>query len=206
MRIAILGSGRVGRALARGWAGSGHEVVFGVRTPSPPLAEPGLGAVRCLPLDEAASFGQVVVLATPFGAAREVLTGLGSLTGRVLVDCTSPIGPELSAIKLDGFASGGEQVAAWAPGARVVKCFNSTGAANLSSPAYGHDALTMCLCGDDAEAKGQVARLAADLGLDPVDVGGLEHCHLLEAFALLWIRLVHGRGLGPNIGWKLLRK
>lgn len=206
MRIGIIGSGKVGRALAKGWAACGHEVVFGARHAAAPGPELGTGGVRAMPVADAARFGQVVVLATPFGAVREVLTSLGDLKDRVLIDCTNPLKPDLSGLDLEGYASGGERIASWAVGARVVKCFNSTGSANLAGPAYGHDALTMCLCGDDAEAKGQVARLAADLGFDPVDLGGIDASRLLEAFALLWIRLAHLQGLGPNIGWKLLRK
>lgn len=206
MRIGILGSGKVGRALAKGWTDCGHEVVFGTRSPGAPRQEPGLAGLRFLAVEEAARFGQVVVLATPFGAAREVLASLGDFLDRVLVDCTNPLKPDLSGLELGGHGSGGEQIAAWAVGARVVKCFNTTGSANLGAPAYGNDALTMCLCGNDADAKGLVARLAADLGFDPVDLGGLEASRLLEAFALLWIRLAHVQGLGPNIGWKLLRR
>jgi predicted dinucleotide-binding enzyme len=97
-------------------------------------------------------------------------------------------------------------VATWAPGARVVKVFNTTGANNMANPDFGGIAATMFYCGDDAEAKAAAARLAADLGFDPVDAGNLEQARLLEPLALLWIRLAYVQKQGREIAFKLLRR
>jgi 8-hydroxy-5-deazaflavin:NADPH oxidoreductase len=148
----------------------------------------------------------VVVMATPWEATQAAIQKAGDLTGKVLLDCTNPLLPDLSGLALGTTTSAGEQVAAWAPKARVVKIFNTTGYGNMANPVYGNDRNTMFYCGDDAAAK-QVAReLAAGLGFDPIDAGPLTQARLLEPLALLWITLALKQGLGMNIAWKLMRR
>lgn len=206
MKIGIIGTGNVGSALGRGWARKGHEVRFGSRDPG---RQPGKAAASGLQLgtiSEAVAFGPVLVLAAPFNVMSDLLSAAGDLSGKVLVDCTNPLLADLSGLALGHSTSAAEEIAGMAPGARVVKCFNSTGSANMANPMYGNEALSMCLCGDDAEAKGLVAQLASDLGFDPVDAGPLTSARLLEPLAMLWIELAYRQGLGSNIGFKLLRR
>lgn len=203
MRIGIIGAGNVGGTLGRRWAGAGHEVVFGTRRPE--RVETPLGT-RAAGVREAAEHGEVVVLATPWDGVREALAAAGDLEGKVLFDCTNPLAADLSGLAIGHTTSASEQVAALAPGARVVKIFNSTGAGNMADPLYGEQAATMFCCGDDGEAKGIAARLAADLGFEPVDAGPLWNARLLEPLAMLWISLAYVQGLGPGIAFKLLRR
>jgi hypothetical protein len=203
MRIGIIGAGNVGGTLGRRWAGAGHEVVFGTRRPERVETPPG---ARADGVREAAEHGEVVVLATPWDGVRDALAAAGDLTGKVLFDCTNPLAADLSGLAIGHTTSAGEQVAALAPGARVVKIFNSTGAGNMADPLYGEQAATMFYCGDDGEAKGTAARLAADLGFEPVDAGPLRNARLLEPLAMLWISLAYVQGLGPGIAFKLLRR
>jgi 8-hydroxy-5-deazaflavin:NADPH oxidoreductase len=208
MRIGIIGAGNVGGTLGQGWTRAGHEVMFGVRDALHPkvvrlLEETG---ARAATIPEAAAFGEVVVLATPWEAAEEALRGAGDLTGKVLFDCTNPLAPQLAGLTHGHTTSGGEQVAAWTPGARVVKVFNTTGAENMANPDFGGTAATMFYCGNDAEAKAVAARLAADLGFDPVDAGRLDQARLLEPLALLWIRLAYVQQMGRGIAFKLMRR
>ena len=95
---------------------------------------------------------------------------------------------------------------AWAPTARVVKIFNTTGVENMAAPTYGDQAATMFYCGDDEAACAVAARLAADLGFDAVSAGPLRNARLLESLALLWITLAMGQGGGRGIAFKLLRR
>ena len=88
----------------------------------------------------------------------------------------------------------------------MVKVFNTTGANNMESPDYNGVAATMFYCGDDADAKATAARLASDLGFDPVDAGSLEQARLLEPLALLWIRLAYAQGMGRDIAFKLMKR
>ncbi len=209
MNLAVIGTGNVGRALGVRWARRGHRVAFGSRQPGSDkvgklLAEAGETAAAQPPA-EAAAGAEVVVLATPWDAAQEAVRSLGDLGGKVLVDCTNPLAPDLSGLVTDGGGSGGEQVAAWARGARVVKAFNTTGAGNMRDPAYG-PRLMMPLCGDDPAAKETVAGLAEELGFEAVDIGPLARARELEHLALLWIALAYQQGLGPDFGFALLRR
>ena len=208
MRIGVIGIGMVGGTLGRRWAKEGHEVMFGVREPSSEkvgrlLADSGENA-RAGTVAEAASFGEVVTLATPWSGTEDAVRQAGDLTGKVLLDCTNPLKPDMSG--LEGDRSAAEQVAAWAPGAKVVKIFNTTGFKNMDDPRFGDDRATMFYCGDDAEAKKVAARLAEGLGFDAVDAGPLAEARSLEYLALLWIHLAYVQKLGPGIAFKLMRR
>lgn len=208
MRIGIIGAGSVGGALGRGWIRAGHEVTFGVRDPSDPKTarlREETGA-RAAAVAEAAAAGEVVVLATPWEATQEAVKSAGDLAGKIVFDCTNPLAPQLSGLTHGFDTSAGEQVASWAPGARVVKIFNTTGANNMENPDFDGVAATMFYCGDDAEAKAVAARLAADLGFDPVDAGKLDQARLLEPLALLWIRLAYVQNQGRDIAFKLMKR
>lgn len=186
MKIAIIGTGNVGSALARGFRRAGHDVLLGSRRPEDgevrALAEE-TGASAARP-DEAAARAEAIVLAVPWGAAQAAVEGLGDLGGKVLVDATNPLGPGLALV---AEPSGGELVARWARGARVVKAFNTIGAEVMES-AYRFDPPpVLFLAGDDGDAKETVALLAAELGFDPIDAGPLQRARHLEHLAVLWI-------------------
>jgi predicted dinucleotide-binding enzyme len=208
MRIGIIGAGSVGGTLGRGWAGAGHEVTFGVRDlASPKAAELAQGtSAKVASVAGAAAFGEVVVFATPWEATEEAVKGAGDLAGKIVFDCTNPLAPQLSGLTHGFETSAGEMVASWAPGARVVKIFNTTGANNMANPDFHGVAATMFYCGDDAEAKAVASRLAADLGFDPVDAGDLAQARLLEPLALLWIRLAYVQKQGREIAFKLMKR
>jgi predicted dinucleotide-binding enzyme len=208
MRIGIIGAGNVGGALGGGWARKGHEVTFGVRHPEDPKVKKLLeetGARAASPA-EAAAGAEVVVLATPWDATESAVRGAGDLAGKVLFDATNPLAPNLSGLTHGFDTSAAEQIASWAPGARVVKIFNTTGANNMANPDFHGTAATMFYCGDDAGAKSTAHQLAADLGFDPVDAGNLEQARLLEPLALLWIRLAYLQGMGREIAFKLMKR
>lgn len=202
MQIAIIGAGRVGAALGHGWAREGHEIVFGVRTPA--AREVLVG--RVAGIADAVREASVVVLATPWSAVESALATAGPLRGKILIDCTNPILPELAGLAVGTTESAAERIAALVPGARVVKAFNTTGAANMADPRYGTERLTMFYCGDDGEAKRMVDELIAALGFTPVDAGVLAAARYLEPVAMLWIHLAYRMGHGPNIGLHLLRR
>ncbi|HBL28467.1 MAG TPA: F420-dependent NADP oxidoreductase [Acidobacteria bacterium] len=208
MKIAIIGTGSVGSALGQGFVKAGHEVVFGVRDAGKPKVAEVVQATgaRADAVDAAVAGAEVVVLAMPWGATQEVIEAAGGLAGKIVFDCINPLKPDLSGLDTGGARSAAEQIAAWAPGARVVKVFNSTGAGNMADPHYGGSGATMLYCGDDTGAKQVAASLAADLGFEPVDAGGLAAAYLLEHQAMLWIHLAYGVGMGRNIAFKLLRR
>jgi 8-hydroxy-5-deazaflavin:NADPH oxidoreductase len=210
MNIGIIGAGNVGGALGTRWAKGGHQVIFGSRDPGAAdmkqlLAKAGSNA-RAAKLQDAAKAGEVLLLATPWAVTKDVVQGLGDLTGKVLIDAVNPLLPDLSALALGTTTSAAEQVAGWARGAKVVKAFNTVGSNIMENPAFGQDKPVLFFCGDDAGAKGQVKQLAGELGFEGVDAGPLTQARLLEPFALLWISLAFKAGLGREIAFKLLRR
>lgn len=210
MRIGIIGAGMVGGTLGKHWAKAGHEVMWGVRDPAAAklaalCAAAGHGA-RAATVAEAAAGADVVVLATPWRAVPEALASCGDLAGRVLLDTTNPLAPDLSGLALPAGRSGAQEVARLAPGARVVKIFNSVGFNIMADPRFGDRTATMLYCGDDPGARATAARLATDLGFEVVDAGPLAKAGLLEHAALLWIHLAMSQQLGREIAFVLMRR
>ena len=211
MNLAFLGAGKVGAPLAARLAEVGHHVVLGeAKAGSATVAAAKRRSHRLSssPVPEAVAGAEVVFLATPFGANESVLRPLAdALAGKVLVDCTNPVGPGLTH-GLNNERSGSEQVQAFAPGARVVKAFTIYGFENFEDPAYPAYNVrpAMLFCGDDGAAKARVAMLVADCGFEPVDVGGLVQALHLEHLTLLWVRMVRLGGHSPRLVWGALRR
>jgi len=210
MKIGIIGSGNVGGTLGTRWAKGGHQVTLGSRDPGAAemkqlIARAGSNA-RAATLQDAAKAGDVLLLATPWPATKDAVQGLGDLTGKVLIDATNPLLPDLSGLAVGPNTSGAEQVAGWARGARVVKAFNTVGSNIMENPAFGTDKPVLFFCGDDGGAKRNVKQLADELGFEGVDAGPLSQARLIEPFALLWITLALKYGLGREIAFKLLRR
>lgn len=206
MKLAMVGTGNIGGTLGRRLAAR-HEVVYGARQPEAAevrelVAASGPGARAAKPV-EAITAAEVVLLATPWAAAVEVVRGVADWNGRVLIDCTNPVGPGLRHALAAG--SGAEALAAAAPGARVVKAFNTAGFEVFADPRFGTEAASLFLCGDDPAAKQAVEGLARELGLDPVDCGPLAQARRLEELALLWISLA-AAGQGRAHAFRLLRR
>jgi predicted dinucleotide-binding enzyme len=191
MRIVVAGVGRIGGTLARIWAGGGHEVVLTLSRREEEVRRLAgeIGATMAAP-SEAVDGADVVLLAVPAGAEEEALAALGSLDGRVLIDAVNDVGRSEP-------GSVAQDVAAKAPGARVVKAVNTVFAPMYPESAAAPGRAHMVICGDDGEAKETVAALVRDLGLEPVDAGGLDAAPEVEAFARLVIRLAYRQGLGP---------
>lgn len=210
MKIAIIGSGNVGGVLGSRWAKGGHEVVFASRNPASLeiqdlLSESGPTA-RAASHAEALAASDVVLLAMPWPATREVLESLGDFDGKILIDATNPLLPDLSGLTHGGNTSGGEAVSQWAHNARVVKAFNTVGNNLMANPHFQDDSSVLFYCGDDKPAKAVVHELAEELGFEPQDAGPLTQARVLEPFALLWISLAVLQGYGRDIGFKFLRR
>lgn len=211
MNIAFIGHGHVGGALATRLSNLGHDVVIAARDPG---AE-SVGALiarapklTAAPIAEAVERAELVFLATPFKANAEVLPPLADLlAGKVLVDCTNPVGPGLSH-GLNSQGSGSAAVQALAPKARVVKAFSIYGYENFEDPRFPAYEVkpVMMFCGDDVDAKGHLAPLVAELGFEPLDVGGLVQALHLEHMTLLWVRMVRMHGHSPHMAWAALTR
>lgn len=207
MEIAILGTGNVGGTLGRRWADAGHHIHYGSRNPTADRMTRLVGERQAVDtVSEAVGRCPVVVLATPYGNAKPILAMADDVAGKILIDCTNPLNNSFDGLELGFNDSAAEKIAAWAPGARVVKAFNTASVSTMQDPLYDGQAATMFFCGDDAEAKATVAQLIADLGMEPVDAGPLVNARYLEPMAMLYIHLAVQQGWGGNCALKLLSR
>ena len=208
--IAVLGAGNVGGALSRVWAAAGHTVVFGLPDPQSEKARSAVQKagknVRALANKEAATNAEIVALCVPWPAAETAIRACGNLSGKILIDCVNPLKPDLQGLTTGTSTSAAEQVASWASGAKIVKAFNTIGAANFGNAQFGSQRADGFYCGDDASAKNSVRELIDAVGLDPVDVGPLRNARWLEAMAMLWIDLAVNQKQGADHAFKLLRR
>jgi predicted dinucleotide-binding enzyme len=192
--VTILGSGNIGGGLARAWIRAGHDVRLAVRDPQAPdvvdLVE--LGA-KAIPIDGAASGTDVLVVAIPAGAAAEALARAGDLSGTVVVDCTNGIGAGLMMTAPHGTSSA-EQLAASAPGARVVRAFNQQGAETLRDARFDGLRAASFVAGDDETARQTVLALSRDIGLDSIDAGPIAAARVLDHVTLVWLALSKALG------------
>ena len=210
MKIAVIGAGNVGATLGRRWAKAGHEIVFGVRDPHHEKMQhliKSIGRNAAVDsIDKAVVVAEVVVLATPWEAAQEVIRTAGNLVEKIVIDCTNPLKEDLSGLSVGFATSAAEQIANWAKGAKVVKAFNTIGSKNMANPVYGSDKITMFICGDDREAKKIVSQLADELGFHVVDTGALMTARYLEPMAMLWIHMAFAGGYGEDFAFKMLKR
>ena len=191
MKIGIIGDGNVGSALARGLKRAGHEVR---------AVGKDRGDIR-----DTAGWGEIVILAVPFGALEDVVRTTGEvLSEKTVIDVTNALDANMNwAI---GFTtSGAEELQKKLPKSRVVKAFNTVFAQHMDTGKLGDQRLTAFIAGDDAGAKETVLDLARQIGFDAVDSGPLKNARLIEPFAVLNIQLGYVLRLGTQIGFKLLR-
>ena len=184
--IAIIGTGNVGSTLGKIWAGAGHTIIYGSRTPNESrvrtlVTETGHGATATTQAAAAAA-AEIVLIPVPPTALPEVIGALGDLGGKIIVDPTNywsfddgyPVSPRDPRDSLAG------EVQALAPGATVVKAFNTLNYVIMEDPSRAGGPVTVPIAGNDAEAKARVARLVEDVGLEPLDVGPLQAAEYME--------------------------
>ncbi|MDX2216836.1 MAG: NADPH-dependent F420 reductase [Oculatellaceae cyanobacterium bins.114] len=212
MKIAFVGVGNVGAPLADHLQQVGHSVAIAARDPQSQTVLEALDRNPALVVQspiEAVESADVVFLATPFAAIEAALTPLiSALKGKVLVDCTNPVGANLTH-GLQSQLSGSETIQQLVPDAHVVKSFTIYGYENFENshyPGYGDLKPAMLIAGDDAAAKAVVADICQQLGWEPVDTGGLSSSLHLEHMTLLWIKMARVQGRGADFVWGLLHR
>ncbi len=189
--VAIIGTGEVAGALGPEFAALGHRIVYGSRNPDREtlrqlLVRTGHDA-SVVGQAEAVAQADIVLLAVPWNVVQEVVSNLGDLSGKVLIDPTNP-----RVIASDGLreygveSSNGELIQAMAPGAKVVKAFNTMSWETMVDPASTGGPVTVPLAGNDPEAKAVVAAIAEGMGLETVDLGPIRYAHVVEGLYLIW--------------------
>lgn len=205
MRIAIIGTGNVGGALATKWSKAGHQLLLGVKDfenfkGKHLLRNPNTSVHS---VEEAVAQSEVVLIATPAKAAVEVAQSLGNTEGKVIIDSMNVIqgnGPL-------GFSNSSDALLQHTQTDDLAKCFNTTGFNNMIDPVYQEHQIDAFVCGDSKKAKDVAGKLALDAGFGVCyDVGGNDKFQLMEQFAFFWINLAIMQGQGREIGFKLLRR
>ncbi len=180
MRIGIIGAGNIGGNLARRLALAGHDVTVSFARDQAKLAALAAetGATADQPVRAAAA--DVVVLSVPWGVIDTALAAAGPLTGRIIIDTTNQFGP---GGVLDLGHTAARHNADRMPGARYTKCFNTltAGFQTQAATRSGHARVVQWICGDDTQAKATLGQLVDDAGYVPVDLGGIDHCAVMEA-------------------------
>ena len=186
MRIAVIGAGNIGRTLGAKWVTAGHEVVYGVRSP---------GAPATASLADAVDRAEVVALAIPGAAAKDVLTALGrALSGKVVIDATNDVEGAGKLHALDELADG----------AHPVRAFNTLGWENFADPVIDGVTVDLFYAAEEGRAKEVADRLIADVGLRPVWLGGVETFDLVDSLTRIWFTLAFQRKLGRRLAFKML--
>lgn len=195
MKIGILGSGDVGRALANGFIKHGYEAMIGTRSPDKLSAwkEKAGKNGRVGSFAETAAFGEIIVLAAKGTTAKETLkmAGAEKLKGKTIIDTTNPIAeapPENGVLKYFTTLENSlmEQLQAAFPEAHFVKAFNSVGNAFMVNPDFGGVKPTMFICGNEANAKKEVSKILDLFGFEVEDMGGVQAARAIEPLCILW--------------------
>nr|WP_299385335.1 NADPH-dependent F420 reductase [Allomuricauda sp.] len=209
MKLAFIGIGNVGFALAHNLQQSGHEIIIAhdnVGSESVLKAQSKNSNFTALPVQEAINTADVVFLATPFNLNEAILKPL-DFRNKILVDCTNPVGPGISH-GLESKISGAEKIQEWATRAKVVKAYTIYGFENLENPSFPDYGLkpVMPIAGNDDKSKEVIRSLNTDLGFETLDVGNLSQSLHLEHMTLLWVKMVRVNGHHPNFTWAYLER
>jgi len=212
MKIAFIGIGNVGFAIANNLQKLGHEIIVGSNNNDSKSLKRALQQnpnFKVMKIQGAVNESDVIFLATPYQANESVLSGL-KFKGKTLIDCTNPIGMGAKGLKhgLNSEKSGSEVVQELAKDAKVVKAFSIYGFENFidsSFPEYNVKPV-MLICGNFDEAKTQASKLIEDLGFFSKDTGDLSQALHLEHMTLLWVKMVRMNNHHPNFVWAYLDK
>lgn len=192
MKIGIIGSGNIGGNLGKNWAKAGHEVMFSSRHPEELQAMADEVGAKVGTTEEAAEFGEVILLAIPFGKVPDIAQQIGSLNNKILIDAGNPYprrdGEMAQQVINDESQTATGYVASQFPGAKTVKAFNSIFYKVFAEQAFqeGDNRIAVQVCSDDEEAKATVKHLIEDIGFAPQDLGDLSQGVLFEPDAPLY--------------------
>jgi 8-hydroxy-5-deazaflavin:NADPH oxidoreductase len=193
-KIAILGSGQVGDALAKGFLSFGHPVMRGSREPGKldKWKQEAKGEASTGTFAEAAAWGEIIVLCVKGTAAEAAIdqAGAANLAGKIVLDATNPIADEPPDHGVLRYFTGPneslmERLQRKAPDARFVKAFNSVGNAFMVNPPF-QPKPTMFICGNDADAKRETTEILTRFGWETADMGGVQVARPIEALCQLW--------------------
>lgn len=197
MKTAIIGSGIVGRVLGQAFLTEGYDVMLGTRNVNKEEVVKWLSqnpVAKAGSFEEAAKFGDIIVLAIAGDVAEQVIksSGLENFNDKVVIDATNPIDhtrPPQNGV-LPYFTTPDEslmqRLQKLLPAARLVKAFNSVGNAYMYKPGFNGIKPTMFICGNDEDAKRTVTGILDAFGWETEDMGKAESAGVIESLCILW--------------------
>lgn len=210
MKIGILGAGRMGGALGRAWAASGHALRFSyARSPAKleRLARETGGAAGSV--REVADWAEVLLLAVHWSRVEDVLEQAGALDGRTVLNCCVPLDDADMDLVVGRDDSGAEMLARMRPKTAWVSCFNTVPSESFAPvfAARGQGPAPQVLYyGDDRAAKAAAATLIRDAGFEPLEAGGLRTGRFVEPFAMVTAELAYGQPGGAALTYRFEKR
>ncbi len=201
MKIAIIGTGNIGGALANGFVKAGHEILLGVRNVNDFKGKNLLGIknISAYTISEASASADVILIAAVPQAVADIVKQLGNVQNKVIIDTMNSV-----RVKPEPFSNTTEAIQKLSGCKHVVKCFNCTGAENIANPIYNGKGIDMFVASDSAHAREIATQLSKDIGFNNIyNFGGSDKFNLLEQFALCWINLAMMQGYGRGIAFNL---
>lgn len=192
MKIGIIGSGNIGGNIGKHWATAGHDVMFSSRHPEELKQMADEVGAKVGTTEEAAAFGEVILLAIPYGKVPDVAEQIGSLKNKILIDAGNPYpnrdGEVAQKVIDDESQTATGYIASLFPRAKTVKAFNSVHYQVFAEQAFkeGDERIAVQICSDDESAKETVKKLIEDIGFAPQDLGDLNQGILFEPNAPLY--------------------
>lgn len=208
MKLAFIGIGNVGFAIANKLQQNGHEIIVASTKEMSKSLDAAVEKnpnFSVLPLQDAIDNADVIFVATPFFAVEALLSGI-DFKGKTLIDCTNPIGAGLTH-GLKSVESGSEYLQKVIPSANVVKAFTIYGYENLAEQWFENEAIRpmMPFAGNNNESKILVAKLIEEMGFEAMDCGELSQALHLEHMTLLWVTMVRKGQLSPKLVWAAIK-
>lgn len=204
-KIAIIGSGNIGGALAQTLIKAGHLVLIGARLP---LSEKSMALAAKIGMDhfdsmeKAVDASDIVIFTTPPDASLQIVSNLKTLENKTIIDTTNSV-----RVKPGPYPTVFHAIKEITGSNKVVKCFNTTGFENILNPMYNGTGIDMFCAGNNAEAKEIAIKLAQDIGFAHCyNFGGDDKVELLENLALCWINLAIMQGMGRNMAFKVIQR
>ena len=201
MKIGVIGAGNIGGTLGAKWASRQHEVYFGVRNAQNASLLEKIGqmpqTVQVGHSAEAIAFADVITFAVPGASVEPIVTeNLDNLRGKVIIDASNNMrGTSRHALGI---------LRDQLPSAKLYRAFNTLGWENLENPDFEGTKADLFYCGDE-DAKNTVEQLIADVGLEPIYLGGTDRVDLVEGMTDMWFNLALKQQMGRRIAFKLLK-
>ncbi len=205
MKIAIIGTGNVGLALANSFRKANHSVVIATRNPNSDFKNKDLilkSGLNFFETEKALSQSEVIVISTPAQAAIDIAKNFGDVSKKIIIDTMNSVGkpPE-------GFTNTTDAILANCNSVNIVKCFNTTGVENMANPNYNGVGIDMFVAGSSEKGKQIAKQLSIDIGFETCyDFGGNSTFQAIEQFAFAWINLAIIQKNGRDIAFKILKR